>query len=116
MAEEFEYKIVKKNDVSIITFKGKISKDSKEKLSVLQEELSSEKNNITIFHFKDVPTIDAIAFREISLIQLEARKNAGQVFLTGINSALKNYLNERGVIRLNEVRGSLEEALKAICV
>lgn len=114
MAEEFEYKIVKKNEVSIITLRGKISKESKEKLNVLHQEISSEKRTITIFHFKDVPTVDAIAFREISLIQLEARKNADQIFLTGINNILKNYLNERGVIRLSEVKGTLEEVLKSI--
>src|SRR5690349_547268 len=109
MINEFEYKITSKNGVSVVTFKGKLSKETKDQLETCRQEIVSDKSNLVIFYFKEVPTIDPSVFREFTLLQQEIRKKNIPLYLTGLDSATKQYLIDRAVVRLSELKKSLHD-------
>lgn len=108
---EFEYKLIHQSHVSVITLKGRIGKDARELLEQCRKEIESVDAEVVILLFKDVPSVDPAVFREFTLIQQDIRKKNTQLYLIGLSNTIKNYLNERAIIRLNEVRNSLEEVL-----
>lgn len=110
---EFEYKFLTKNNFTIITFKGRMSKEAKESLLQCQQELLALDSKVVIFLFKDVPTVDQVVNRELAILQQEVRKSK-QLFLVGINKNLKLLLLEKGILRQNEIRESLEDTLKSL--
>lgn len=112
MEKIFEYSITSKNDYAIVTLKGAMNRDSRSSLETLQQELLSCKEKIQILNFKDVLSVDASVFRQLTLIQQDIRKEKKALFLTGMNYLVKQRLNERGIIRLSETKASLEEVLK----
>ena len=114
MTDEFSYRIIEKNAVVVVTLHGKITKEAKDGLARCHQELQQVKSKKVVFFFKDVPSVDHIVFRELTLIQSDVRKNGLSVVVTGLSTSLKQFLNEKGVIRINEVKASLEEALKTL--
>lgn len=110
---EFEYKLVSKNGLTIVTFKGRMGKDARDQLKKCHDEVMKTESGIVIFLFKDVPTVDMAIYREITLLQQENRKNR-QVFVVGLNRSLKQVLLDKAIIRFSELRESLEETLKGI--
>lgn len=114
MSEGFIYKIIEKNAVVIVSFQGKITKDAKELLFKCQQELDQIQSRNVIFYFKDVPSVDHIVFRELTLIQSEIRKNGLSLYIVGLSSLLKQFLIEKGIVRPAEIRNSLEEALRKL--
>lgn len=109
----FEYKFLTKNNFTIITFKGRMSREAKESLLKCQQELLSLDSKIVIFLFKDVPTVDQVVNRELTILQQEARKSK-QLYLVGLNKNLKLMLLEKGILRQNEIRETLEDTLKSL--
>jgi len=114
MTDEFSYRIIEKNAVVVVTLHGKITKEAKDGLSRCHQELQKVQSKNVIFFFKDVSSVDHIVFRDLTLIQSDVRKNGLSVVVTGLSTSLKQFLNEKGVIRINEVKASLEEALKTL--
>lgn len=112
MNEGFIYKIIEKNAFVIVSFQGKITKDAKDFLLKCQQELNQIQCRNVIFYFKDVPSVDHIALRELTLIQSEVRKNGLALNIVGLSHLLKQFLIEKGVVRASEIRNSLEEALR----
>lgn len=110
---EFGYKFVNKNELVIVTLKGKLVKDSQEMLVKCTDEFLQLESRLIILYFKEVSSIDKTVHRQLALLQQEARKSK-RLFLCGLNSALKQELLEKGIIRLNEVKGSLEEVLREL--
>ncbi|MCM2348582.1 MAG: hypothetical protein NDI69_01085 [Bacteriovoracaceae bacterium] len=110
---EFETKLITRNDLSVIAFKGRMSKEAREELKKCQEEILNSESKIIILLFKDLITVDMAVYRELTMLQQEIRK-AKQLYLVGFNKALKQLLIEKGIIRLNEVKETLEDALKSI--
>jgi anti-anti-sigma regulatory factor len=108
---EFEYQIVEKGPVVVLTLKGRLTKEVKEKVEECIKEVSIYESKTFILYFKSVIGIDQIALRDFSLLQQEIRRKNEHLFLVGLTSSLKQDLYDRGVIRLNEVRNSLEDAL-----
>lgn len=114
MNEALQYKLIENNGITIISLKGKISKDSKEIFDKCFQELLGLNSDVVIFYFKDVPAVERVALRDLTLLQHEIRKNKKTLFITGLSAILKQDLVEKGVIRLNEVKPTLEDALKKI--
>lgn len=114
MDEALQYKLVENNGVTIISLKGKISKNSKEIFDKCFQELLGLNSDVVIFYFKDVPAVERGALRDLTLLQHDIRKNNKAVIITGLSTILKQDLVEKAVIRLNEVKPTLEDALKKI--
>lgn len=114
MSENNDYKIVDNNGVSIVSFKGKISRNAKSIFEACKKELSELQSKVIIFYFKDVTAVEHVALRDLVILQHEIRKNNQKVFITGLTATLKKDLYEKGVIRLDEVKANLEDALKQI--
>lgn len=114
MADSFEYKIVENNDVVVVTFQGKLSRDAKDGLKKCHQELIHISSKYIIFFFKDVSLVEPIILRDLTLIQHDTRKNNKRIFVTGLSPSLKQNLNGKGIIRLTEFKNSLDEALKSI--
>lgn len=110
---EFEYKLIQQSRVSVITLKGRIGKDAKEHLEQCRKDIEELDADIIILLFKDVPVVDPAVFREVTLIQQDIRKKNIQLYLVGLSNTVKNYLNDRAIIRLSEVKNTLEEILSA---
>src|SRR5690606_11950218 len=108
---DFEYKIITKGDFVVTTFKGRISKDCKDSLSTCHQELLSFDSKNIVLYLKDVEGVETSIFRELTLLQQDLRKKNKLLFIVGLNSTLKQFLYNRGVIRLGEVGTSLEEVL-----
>lgn len=111
--EEFKYKIITRSDLVIVTFKGVMNKHAKDQLEACLQELSSFESKIVVLLFKEVSAIEISVLRKLSLIQHETRKK-NQLFLVDMSSRLKQFLNDKGVIRLVEIKPSLEHILNEI--
>lgn len=109
---DFEYRITSKHNVSVITFIGKISKESRDQLETCRQEMLEDKSKMVIIYFKDVSNIDPCVFREFTLLQQEIRKKNAELFLAGLDTSVKQYLVDRAVIRLGEVKKSLQEVFE----
>lgn len=104
------YQIVNKYQVGILAITGDITRGDKEMLEkCLQEVVSVEAKLIVIF-FKNVNHIEPATFRDLTLIQHELRKKM-EVRIVGLDLQTKMALSSGGVIRLAEVRGSVDEAI-----
>lgn len=114
MAEEFGYKLIEKSPVTIVTFQGRMNKDAKEPLLKCHEDMNQLQSGNVIFFFKDVQAVDNIIFRELTLVQTELRKKGINIFVVGLSSSLKQFLTEKGIVRLGEIKGSLDEAIRSI--
>lgn len=110
---EFEYKCISKNNLTVVTFKGRFNKEALEGLGQCRQELTGSEAKFVIFLFKDVPVIDVVVNRELTLLQQELRKSK-QLYLVGMNRTLKLSLLDKGLIRQSELKESLEEAIKSI--
>ena len=111
--EDFMYKIITKNDLVIVAFKGVMNKNAKDQLETCLQELSSFESKIVVLLFKEVPTVEISVLRELSFIQHETRKK-NKLFLVDLRSRLKQFLYDKGVIRLVEIKPSLEHILNEI--
>lgn len=109
---EFDYKIILQNEVLILILAGKLGKESKSRLEACGQELKELNHKFAVIIFKDTSTVEMVIFRELILIQQELRKKS-DLAIVGLNKQLRLYLNEKAVIRLHEVKNSLEEALKS---
>lgn len=109
MSSDFEYKITSKNGVSIVTFKGKICRETRDQLESCRQEIMSDSSSFVIFYFKEVPAIDATVFREFTILQQEIRKKNVPLYLTGLDTATRQYLIDRAVVRLSEFKKSLQD-------
>ncbi|MFP5458597.1 MAG: hypothetical protein ACLGG7_07685 [Bacteriovoracia bacterium] len=113
MADGFNYSIIQKGPVAVVTLQGRLSKDSVAVLDKCQQELVGINSKNVILIFKDVDEVDHVAFRDLTLLQTNVRKNGKALFLAGLTPYLKKYLGDKGIIRDGECKGSLAEALKA---
>lgn len=111
---DLDYKIISQNNVTIITFSGKITKESKEQLITCRELLTTEKSSTVILYFKDITTFEPCTFREFTLLQQEIRKNTVDLFVAGLDSKTKEYLLDRAVIRLSEIKKSLSDVFETM--
>lgn len=109
MSVDFEYKIASKNGVSLVTLKGKLCKEAKSQLENCLQEIMSANASHLILYFKDNTTIEPGVFREFTLLQQEIRKKNIPLYLTGLDASTKQYLLDRAVVRLNEIKKSLQD-------
>lgn len=109
---DFEYKIIEKKDFVVMTFKGRIAKEAKKALEECIKEVESFESKTFVLLFKEVSGFDQSTSREFSLLLQEIRKKNTRLYLVGLNLSLKLELSDRGLIRLKEVRNSLEEVFK----
>lgn len=110
---DLTYKLVQKNELAIITLKGNLSRSSEESLIKCTGELLQTEAKVIILYLKEVSTIDKFIHRQLALLQQEARKGR-KLYICGINPHLKQELLDKGIIRFNEVKGSLEDILKEL--
>ncbi len=92
---------------------GDISKDDRDSLTQCLKELQELKSDAIIINFKNVNAIEVPAHRELALIQHEIRQKK-ILKVVGLNSQLRTYLGEKGIIRSHEVGTSLNDVLAAM--
>lgn len=109
---EFDYKIVSKNTVTVITLSGKLSKDSLNQLENCRKDLAQDAASVMIIYFKDVPTVDPCVFRELTILQQEIRKKNAHLYVTGLDNSNRQYLLDKAIIRNSEIRKSLMEVFE----
>lgn len=108
---DFDYRLITQGSVTIVSFKGKMSKESKDKMVFCLDELLKSQVSTVVLFFRDVSVIEHSILRDLTQIQQELRKNNFKFFITGLNNGLRQLLDEKGIIRANEVKNSLEEVL-----
>lgn len=109
---DFDYKITTKNNVTIVTFSGKINMESKSQLQACREELFSEQAQLVIFYCKDVTVVEPCVFRDFTLLQHDIRQKRIELFVAGLDNHTKQYLVDRAVIRLDESKKTLLEVFE----
>lgn len=106
---DFEYKIVTQNDVAVVTFKGKFSTQAISQLETCHQEVVGLSSKMIILFFKDVDAFDQPVLRNLTLLQQEIRKKSHALYLVGLNQRMRQFLYDKGVIRLGELKNSLED-------
>lgn len=109
-----KHKIINQKNVSILTISEDISKLDAPLIEACTKELAEMKSSLTIINFKEVNNIDNIVLRELTVLQHEIRKSESVLKIVGLKPAVKNYLIDKGVIRQNEIKSTLDEALKSL--
>lgn len=77
---DFDYKIISKNAVTVVTLSGKLNRESRDQLELCRRELESHDGKVLIIFFKDIAAVDPCVFRDLTLLQQEIRKKT-RVFL-----------------------------------
>lgn len=108
----FDYKLTSSKLATILTFKGQICKDSLDKLEQCRGDIVPLGPKLFIIYFKDVTSVEAAAYRQLTIIQQEIRKKS-TLLVVGLSSELKGLLTENAIVRQSELKRSLEDALKA---
>lgn len=108
---EFEFKFVKQNTLVLAILKGKLRKDTKGELVLFGIELLKLESKMVILYFKEVSLIEPVVYRDFVLLQAEVRKTK-KLYLCGFTQAQKQVLLEKAIIRVQETRGDLLEALE----
>jgi len=109
---DFDYKLISKNDVTIISFSGHINKDCKDLLETCRQEIISDSAKMIVLYFEDVTSVEPCVFREFTIIQHEIRLKKIELFITGLNSPTRKFLIDHAVIRLNEIRKNLSDVFE----
>ncbi len=113
MKKEFDYKLKVQGKMAVVNFSGTISHDPKERLDTCLKEVICSEAKIYFLLFNDVQAVEASALRELALIQQELRKKKCELWLVGIERELKKYLLDKGIIRLHELKSSLNDFVRA---
>lgn len=113
----FGYKITSKKDVTVVSFTGKIDKDSKSLIDACRNQVFKERPSLVVIYFKDIESIDATILRDITLFQHEIRKKRIELYIAGLDNNMREFLLERAVIRISEYKKTLldvfEQKLKS---
>ncbi|MES2525943.1 MAG: hypothetical protein V4598_02605 [Bdellovibrionota bacterium] len=107
------YRIVSQKNISVITINGDISKDDRDAISQCLKELQDLNADSIILYFRNVNSIEVPVHRELALLQHEIRQKR-TLKIVGLNSQLRSYLGEKGIIRGHEVGTSLNDVLAAM--
>ncbi len=112
MEKHFDWKITSKFGFEVITLSGKITKDARDPLQTCREEVLSSRSKTFILFFNDVPSIDQTVFRDLTILQQEIRKKRVELYLVGLGNELRQQLIAKGIVRVGELRRSLEEVVQ----
>lgn len=104
---EFEYSVNEMKSFLIINLKGRITKDSKERLNACMETSLEYKEKNVLIILKDVVGIDHIMSRDFALFQQNIRAQSKSFFLIGLKLQLKQELQGRGIVRIHEVKNTI---------
>lgn len=107
------YRIVSQKNISVITMSGDISKDDRDSISQCLKELQELDADSIILYFKNVNSIEVPVHRDLALLQHEIRQKR-TLKIVGLNSQLRTYLGEKGIIRGHEIGTSLNDVLAAM--
>ena len=108
------YKIINQKNVSIVTISGDITRHDKDLLEKCYKEVVEIlESKLMIILFKNVSMVEPVIFRELTMIQHDARKKNMDLRVVGLTMSVKNLLSRGGVIRLAEIKNTLDEALAA---
>lgn len=109
---EFDYNIVETNQMLVISFKGKITRDSRDRWQSCIQEALAYTSKVVVVVFKDVLSLDHSMSREFVLAQQELRKKNKSFFIIGMKQQLKLDLDGRGLLRTHEVKSSFEDIIQ----
>ena len=107
------YQIITQKNISILTLAGDISKEDRDSIALTVKELLSAQSETVIIYFKNVASIEVAVHRDLTMLQHEVRQKK-KLSVIGLNSQLKNYLTEKGVIRSHEFRQELHDILDSL--
>lgn len=105
--DKFEYKIVIQNDVMVVTFAGKMDRQSLQSIEACRKDILNDSPSLIILYFKDVTKIEHAVFREITVLQHEIRKKNIELYLSGLDNSTRDLLFDRAIIRASEYKKSL---------
>jgi len=91
---------------------GDISKEDKDLITGSVPELLSAESEAVIIYFKNVSSIEPAVLRVLTMLQHELRQKK-KLSIVGLNSHMRNYLTEKGVIRSHEFSQALHDRLRA---
>lgn len=111
MERSFDYKLTSVQMYTVLTLKGAICKDSLDKLEQCRGEVASLDQKLFIIYFRDVTCVDVAAYRHLTILQQEIRKKSN-LLVVGLSSELRGLLTMKAIVRQNELKRNLEEALK----
>ena len=111
MDKPFDVKITSKFGYEVITLTGRITKDAKDNLETCTQEVINSKSKTFILFFNDVPYVENTVLRELTILQQEIRKKKVELYLVGLGLEVKQQLIDKGIIRIGEIRKSLEEVV-----
>lgn len=110
-----EYKINSQNGIVVVSIIGNITRNDVDAVMVCKTEiLSGPSPRAVILNFKGLTLVEAIAFRELTLLQHDVRKIKSEIRIVGLSLPMRNLLSEKGVIRANEVGNSLIDVLNSL--
>jgi anti-anti-sigma regulatory factor len=109
-----DYKFFFQNSIAIVTLTGDIGRKDKESLSNCTKEILEKELSSVVIVFKNVNAIETSVFRELTLLQHEIRRKNIDLWIVGMSMSIKVALIDKGVIRTQEIKSSLPEALEAI--
>ncbi len=107
------YKITRQNDISVVTFLGGIERGDKDLILKCCEDVLSHNVRSVVLFFKEVDSIDALALRDLTLLQHHIRQKNIRIRLTVINNNIRSFLIEKGIVRNGELNNSISEAIMA---
>jgi anti-anti-sigma regulatory factor len=108
---EFEYKINEMKEYLVITLKGKITRDCKDNWQACFQECLGYKEKNVVVVLKDVIGIDHSMSRDFALFQQDIRKSNKAFYLMGLKLQLRQDLDSRGLVRIHEIKNTLDEIL-----
>ena len=112
MKKEFDYKLRFQGKIAVLNFSGVISQEPKERLDSCLKEVICSDAKVFFLLFTHVQSVDSSAIRKLALIQRELRKKKCDLWLVGLERELKQYLLDKGIIRLHELKNSLNEFVR----
>lgn len=108
---EFQYFVAASAPFLVVSFVGRIDKDSLEKLEKAEAEMNSQENlKYVILYFREVPNVSLEAISALTGIQRRIREKY-QLRVCSLKPDLKQRLIRMGVVRGLELTDNLQTTL-----
>lgn len=111
---DLNFFISEKNSVVVASLAGALSKDTKGVIEECKQQILNIDAKHVILCFQDATHIDFIGAEALAQLQKSIRGIPAQLQLCMLPPQIKKLLFERGLIRREEIVGTLVQALKTV--